>query len=96
MPADLAEWQAEKGTDCPRPGVAMEPDNVLPLELVVLSLNEEARHLVEGTLQDEVPKGQRATVRRRVAQALGSEAIRVWRETAREEAEAKARAKART
>jgi hypothetical protein len=92
-PADLAELRKETGQECPRPGPWMDADNVTPLEAVFLSLNENTRHLVEGTLRDEVPKGERPAVRRRVALALQSQPVATWHEAMREEAKAKTQAK---
>jgi hypothetical protein len=66
----LAEIQKQKGRPCPRPGLAMDPDNEAPLELMQVSLLEHTRHLFEGTLRDLVPRHERAAVRRRVAMAL--------------------------
>lgn len=66
----LAEIQRQKGRPCPRPGMSIDPDNEVPLELMHVSLGEHTRHLYEGLLRDLVPRSERPLVRRRVASAL--------------------------
>lgn len=72
---DLARIKEETGQECPRPGYAMDPDNVAALEILGLSIPEHTRHLAEGALRDLVPAWERPTIRRRVAGALQSKAI---------------------
>lgn len=71
----LVRIREETGRPCPRPGIAIDPDNEVALELMHLSIPEHTRHLVEGALRDLTSPAERATVRRRVAAALQDPAV---------------------